>query len=82
MPYTPEEQRIVNHVSRRLSQHRDNLRLWHSGTLNPTEPDEVARATCIGGLMGAENELQRIKELLEDIKATRDKEYPIGQKGE
>lgn len=82
MPYTPDKQRIVDYVERRLSHHRNELKLWHSGSKDHDVPGEISKAACIGWTMGAENELQRMKEILEDIKATRDKEYPCDQKGE
>ncbi len=82
MPYTPDEQRIVDHVKQRIRQHTENLDLWWLGILDPTVEDYHDKREVVTGLSAGIHELQLIKELLEDIKATRDKEYPCDQKGE
>ena len=48
------------HVMERLAQHTDNLRLWESGYLDPTEPDQVERAAVKERLRAAIYELNLI----------------------
>ena len=47
----------------RLSQHTDNLRLWESGYLNPTEPDEHERECVIRELKACIVELTGLCEV-------------------
>lgn len=65
MPYTPEEQRIVDHIDERL----EDMLEWK---------DSIPH----GMYYLASVELKWLKEILEDIKATRDKEYPCDRKGD
>lgn len=44
---------IRRHLTERLNQHRDNLKLWESGFLTPTEPDEGERDAVMRELRAA-----------------------------
>ncbi len=51
------------HVHERLVQHTDNLRLWETGVLTPTEPDEHERNAVIRELRAAIAELKLITKM-------------------
>lgn len=80
MPYTPDEQRIVDHIEDRIGDHLRVVRRFRM--FNGQARDEDDYPPHILRSLAVFNELQTIKDLMEDIKATRDKEYPCGQKGE
>lgn len=51
-------------IAERLVQHTDNLRLWESGYLNPTEPDPQERECVIRELKAAIAELEGLNKLI------------------
>lgn len=55
---------VRRHVDERLKQHRDNLRLWESGYLDPTEPDKIEREAVRRELQASVIELELIEEFL------------------
>lgn len=54
-----------SHIEARLKQHSDNLHLWLSEALTPTEPEEEERAAVIRELRAAIVELQGIAQVLD-----------------
>ncbi len=51
-------------ILERLAQHTDNLELWQSGYLNPTEPDPQERECVIRELKACIAELAPLAEML------------------
>lgn len=52
-PPSVESVKSVAEIREKISQHKDNLRLWRSGYLRPTEPDEDEVQLTMAGLKGA-----------------------------
>lgn len=50
-------------IGERLQQHLDNLALWESGYLDPSEPDEDERACTVRELRAAIAELKPLAEM-------------------
>ena len=61
---TPRAEKVASVIAERLKQHRDNLHLWQSGFLAPTEPDEDERAAVMRELRAAIFELEHLVERL------------------
>ncbi len=56
--------RLESYLLQRIEQRRGNLRLWESGHLTPTEPDEEERAAVMRELRAAMAEAEEaLKEL-------------------
>jgi hypothetical protein len=51
------------HVMERLVQHTDNLQLWESGYLSPTEPDPEERRLTVERLKAAIYELNLLAKM-------------------
>jgi hypothetical protein len=49
---------IARPIREKIAQHEDNLALWESGYLDPTEPDEDERRATIAGLRAASGSLR------------------------
>jgi len=52
------------HVAKRLAQHLENLELWESGYLDPTEPDPEERDAVVRELKAAIAELELIQDMI------------------
>jgi len=57
--------RVERLVSERLHQHRENLALWESGYLDPTEPYEEERHAIKRELKAAIKALEEIEKLFQ-----------------
>lgn len=57
---------LKSYVTERISQHYENVRLWRSGFLDPTEPDEHERECVIRELEAAIVELEAIERIIVD----------------
>lgn len=57
MTTPPTIERTPTDIRERIQQHRDNLALWESGYLAPTEPDEEERTAVMRELRAAIAEL-------------------------
>jgi hypothetical protein len=58
------DRELLRHIDERLAQHRDNLGLWTSGYLAPTEPDPEARRLTVECLKAAIYELKLMRTAL------------------
>ena len=54
---------IRRYVEERLDQHRENLRLWESGYLDPTEPEEEERTATKLQLKACIYELELLQKM-------------------
>jgi len=52
---------IDRHVDMMIKQHRDNIELWDTGFLLPTEPEEDERRITMAELKAAIDTLEQIK---------------------
>jgi hypothetical protein len=59
-PCPPSENYLEKIIRARLKQHRENLQLWESGYLKPTEPDAADRALTMFKLALVIDELESL----------------------
>jgi hypothetical protein len=55
---------LLNLIDERLAQHRDNLRLWAEGYLDPTGPEATEREATVRELKAAVAELEALRKRL------------------